>query len=286
MKPYYHKMKAGNFGDDLNAELWEKALPGLAGISSHEWLIGIGTILDHRVDKLTGKKLVMGSGYRPGVDNKPKMDETLDIQFVRGPLTVKALGLPSEKAITDPAVIVPDFMNFTPSPGRAPVGFAPHVHSLKFLDIEAFCKSAGIKFIDTRLPPEKFIPELKSVDRLITEAMHGAITADAFGIPWVRVKFLSWQTESESVADFKWSDWGQSMQIETQAAHQAKPLVYRNRGRNLINKFLQPANCIRFKKMIRACSNPVFSVSDAELRKDKRNRIHGILEKITNSDNG
>lgn len=283
MKPYYHKMKAGNFGDDLNAELWAKAIPSLDSLSSHEWLIGIGTILDDRVDKLSGNKLVLGSGYRPGENNKPKQDETLDIRFVRGPLTAKELDLPAQIAITDPAVIVPEYMDFPASNDRAEVGFAPHVHSLKFLDIESFCKESGIKFIDTRLPPDKFIPELKSVDRLITEAMHGAITADAFGIPWARVKFLSWQTESETVADFKWSDWGESMNLQTNSIHRANPLVYRKRGRNLINKLLQPANSRRFKKMIQACQRNAFSVSEPEIREQKREEIREILTSLSNS---
>jgi succinoglycan biosynthesis protein ExoV len=43
---------------------------------------------------------------------------------------------------------------------------------------------------------------------IITEAMHGAIIADAFRIPWIPVR------THQEILDFKWKDWTSSVCVE------------------------------------------------------------------------
>jgi succinoglycan biosynthesis protein ExoV len=50
-----------NFGDSLNPWLWEKLLPGALDQDSSEILVGIGTLLNHKLPR-TGHKHVFGSG--------------------------------------------------------------------------------------------------------------------------------------------------------------------------------------------------------------------------------
>ena len=54
---------------------------------------------------------------------------------------------------------------------------------------------------------EAVVGEIIRCDVLLTEAMHGAIIADAYRIPWAPVKTNS------SILDFKWLDWCASLEV-------------------------------------------------------------------------
>jgi succinoglycan biosynthesis protein ExoV len=86
MKVFYHHAAGGNVGDDLNAVLWQHLLPELDTIDSAEWLVGIGTILDERLNSLEGRKIIVGSGLRPGA-RLPAFSGDVRFASVRGKLT-------------------------------------------------------------------------------------------------------------------------------------------------------------------------------------------------------
>ena len=65
-----------------------------------------------------------------------------------------------------------------------------------------------MKLVDPRQSVETFVREIISCDRVVCEAMHGAILADAYGIPWAPVQVYSHTTE------FKWRDWGGSLELK------------------------------------------------------------------------
>lgn len=92
MKIFYYKSRNGNFGDDLNNWLWPQLIPNLQEINHADWLIGIGTILDGRIDSLEGKKIIAGAGYRPSKLGKPSMINSKLIG-VRGLLSCEHLSL-------------------------------------------------------------------------------------------------------------------------------------------------------------------------------------------------
>lgn len=66
--------------------------------------------------------------------------------------------------------------------------FMPHVGSLDFFDWEAICNKLNINFIDPRENPLTVLTNIRASEKIITEAMHGAIVADSFRIPWIATK--------------------------------------------------------------------------------------------------
>ena len=74
----------------------------------------------------------------------------------------------------------------------------------------ALCDDLSIGFIDPRGQPDAVLGALGRTDVLITEAMHGAIVADALRIPWVPVR------TREGINSFKWDDWCGSLSLEYQ----------------------------------------------------------------------
>ena len=62
MKLFYWNERP-NFGDELNPWLWSRLLPpGTIDDDPSTWLVGIGTVLNHRVPKAE-KVLFFGTGY-------------------------------------------------------------------------------------------------------------------------------------------------------------------------------------------------------------------------------
>lgn len=202
MRIFYYQMEGGNVGDDLNASLWEHLIPDMADRRYPDWLIGIGTILNKRLDALQGSKVVMGSGYRPGLEWKPAGD--LVFAAVRGSGTVEALGLSKSIACCDPGFLIDQLY---PASDRGTLtGLVPHVYSELWSNISPDALDAGLEVISPRLPVGEFVARLSRCSRVFCESMHAAIFADALRIPWARVQICSHYYERPEVADFKWQD--------------------------------------------------------------------------------
>lgn len=217
MNLYAFKAPHGNFGDDLNGWLWPRVFGSDMVRSPHTTFIGIGSILDSRLERLNGPKVVFGSGIR-STRNPPSRTDSLRIRFVRGPISASVIGH-GTAAITDPAILVGPLVDGTAASGGRAIGFMPHYHSLKAIDWERLCGDAGFVFIDPRESVERTIAALRGCERIVTEAMHGAIVADALRIPWHRVSVLAWRTEGFDVASLKWLDWGLSAGVDVTPTH-------------------------------------------------------------------
>ncbi|GAC15094.1 polysaccharide pyruvyl transferase family protein [Aliiglaciecola lipolytica] len=210
MKLYYFKAEGGNVGDDLNAWLWPKVIGEVLDDDDSHLIIGVGTLLNHRIPEAK-QYTVLSSGV--GYGSAPPLDKgEWNFVALRGPKSQKAVNTSDVKCLLDGAYLMPHY--FKPEIKKQyPVAYIPHVDSVIFGQWQKVCDLAGIKFIDPRWSVEKFISELNKCEKVLTEAMHGAILADAYNVPWHPVKAYDY------INDFKWQDWAQSLELEVSFSH-------------------------------------------------------------------
>ena len=225
---YYHQDPQRNFGDDLNPWLWQRLLPGqFSGTVAHDprargvvaddevLFVGIGTLINTRVP--TGpRKVVFGSGA--GYGDVPRLDATWDIRFVRGSVTARLLGIDRSLAVTDPAVLIRT-VELPPVERADHVAYMPHCASARAADWHAITASAGLQFIDPQWTVPDVLAAIRRCRMLVTEALHGAIVADALRVPWLAV------ASSPALLDVKWHDWCGSLGLEYTPAR--VPAVWR-----------------------------------------------------------
>lgn len=216
MKIFYHKDDNGNIGDDLNRFIWEKLLPiEFNGYYYHtpkqnkatcddSLFVGIGTLLDQNIPKKV-PKLIFSSGT--GYGESPLIDSSWNIYCVRGPLTAKRLGLPLSKAITDGAALTPKITEKLYKKTYK-YSFIPHITTHIHQNYNKVCDELDINYLPPCLEASIFLEELQKSEIIITEAMHGAILADSFRIPWIPV------TTHSGINEFKWQDWCLSINLE------------------------------------------------------------------------
>jgi len=205
---HYCHTETGNFGDDLNPWLWERLAPELCDPAAPGLFVGIGTLLSHDLPR-EPIKFVFGSGC--GYKAPPRLDDRWKIYAVRGPLTAARLGVDPTRAVTDPALLVRRVA--PPPPGkRHRVSFMPHHKSLDRADWRDLCARCGLHFIDPREPVEGVLGAVRESELLLAEAMHGAVIADAFRVPWIPVRMYS------QFLEFKWLDWTRSVGVECKFA--------------------------------------------------------------------
>ena len=78
MKLFYYQDDMANFGDDLNDWLWPKIIPNILDNDESHLLLGIGSILNHKLP-FAKKYTVLGSGW--GYGKAPNIDENWNIIF-------------------------------------------------------------------------------------------------------------------------------------------------------------------------------------------------------------
>ncbi len=200
---YRHPSGVTNYGDELNLYLWDKLLPQEGSRLRPDLIfLGIGTLLN---DKLApGPKLVFGAGA--GYGPPPKVDGSWDIRFVRGKLTARALGVSEALALGDPAAIL-GMMHQKAAAPTYPVSYMPRFTNADAVRAWAAVAGSSVHFIDPRWQPERVTDEIAASELLLSEALHGAVVADALRIPWVPIA-------SGAEHDFKWQDWLSTLDME------------------------------------------------------------------------
>lgn len=209
MKLYYfkHSEDIRNFGDDINAWLWEKFMPGIFDDNHDTIFMGIGTILNKKNQPKAKHTIVFGSGA--GYGELPAIDKTWRIYCVRGPLSAQQIGLSPDLAITDPAVLVNKFIKALKASKKYRFSYMPHLLQARQggNSWEKVCRFLGINYIDPQWPVEKVLSLIADTECLLSEALHGAIVADSLRVPWIPIK------TNERIYSFKWHDWCSSMGI-------------------------------------------------------------------------
>jgi succinoglycan biosynthesis protein ExoV len=188
-----------NFGDDLNMYLWPKLLT----LAINEYLpdsrfYGIGSILGAHMSPAS-HYVVFGAGA--GYTGQPTFPSPTKTYFVRGPLTARSIG--NVPYITDPGILVRRF--FKKADPIYPVSFMPRWNSMGSEFEEQFRKT-GFHLIDPRQDVVTVMEAIASTGLLLTEALHGAICADAIRVPWISIR-------AQDHSDFKWYDWCGSMNM-------------------------------------------------------------------------
>lgn len=219
MKLTFYRGDVPNFGDELNAFMWDRLLPpGFLDEDGRELFVGIGSIIwDSYPDAASDKaiKHVMGSGYG-GYTAAPDMtDGSWDVVWIRGPLTAQRLGLDPALAITDAAVLL-RAIDLPPPAAPAGPAFMPHFQSIDRGNWQRVCELAGVTYLDPRRDPLELIAQIRAASVLITEAMHGAIVADALRVPFIAM------TPTHPNHRYKWDDWAKSVDLPMQAI---KPIL-------------------------------------------------------------
>jgi succinoglycan biosynthesis protein ExoV len=194
-----------NFGDALNYWIWPKLFPGQTD-GDDALLLGIGTVLSTDVPEHPSRKFVLGAGA--GNDPLPRVTDEWTFLGVRGPRTAAKFSLPSEVVITDSALLLRAHLSVA-SKRRHAVSFMPHIISAYSEEWPDIANQVGLHYIDPRNPIDQVLLDIRESELLLTEAMHGAIVADAFRVPWIRV-----QSGERHAPTFKWLDWTESLGIE------------------------------------------------------------------------
>jgi succinoglycan biosynthesis protein ExoV len=193
-------------------------------------------------------KLVAGAGYG-GYQKPATLDARWLIHWVRGPRTALRLGLPASRGLGDPAMLLPLAGWHGTCAGTA-IGFMPHFESLAHGAWGDAATAAGIELIDPRGNPAGIIAAIGRCRLLLSEAMHGAIVADALRVPWVALRPLA------PVHRAKWGDWADALGVEVVfqplAASSLSEWLYASgvgawhRGRRMLRLASPSLECCRF----------------------------------------
>jgi succinoglycan biosynthesis protein ExoV len=212
MKLFYYNgkqqsIKTGNFGDDLNPWIWNRLIPDLLDDNGKTIFVGIGTLLNEHLP--LAQKIIFGSGV--GYGTPPRVEDSWHLYFVRGQLSAKALEISTDSALTDSAILVRHLYQ-TSEKKLYKAAYMPHFTEVVYNGQawQELCHSLNIHYIDPTAPVEQVLVEIDRSEVLYTEAMHGAIVADALRVPWVAVK-----TKAD-ILDFKWNDWLSNLQVPYQ----------------------------------------------------------------------
>lgn len=204
MKLTYFQGREPNFGDELNSFMWNELLPpGFLDDDSSNLFVGIGSILTDEYPS-SPRKYVFGSGYGGYTAAPDVFDGTWHVSWVRGPQTAKRLGLCPSLAITDAAVLLRE-TDLPPPAHHVGAAFMPHFESVDRGNWSQVCELAGVTYLDPRRDPRELISQIRGASVVVTEAMHGAIVADALRTPFIAV------TPLHVSHRYKWEDWSQSV---------------------------------------------------------------------------
>ncbi len=183
-----------NFGDNLNSELVRlisgqtpKLVNNRFGNLEKETIyMAIGSVLGWATEETE----VWGAGFISDSDFVTDIPTPKRIHAVRGPETRNILitkGIRCPEIFGDPALLMPRFYN-PKLEKKYKISVIPH--AIDRVLIPELTKSfPNAHFIDVTQDVYKFIDEVIKSEYIISSALHGCITAYAYGVPYEHQKF-------------------------------------------------------------------------------------------------
>ncbi len=205
MRLHYYYLQP-NFGDSLNTWLWERLLPGRWDPDDGVLFSGIGTLI-HRVMPRARRWIVFTSGAGYGPAPADFGGKGWEVVAVRGPLTAQVLRLPPRASVSDGALLLAGLEEFAPPESGSGVIFVPHHQAKPDGDWAEACLRAGVELVNPLDDSRRVIERIRGARLVLADAMHAAIVADAFRVPWVPL------VSSPRISAFKWLDWTLSMEV-------------------------------------------------------------------------
>lgn len=132
------------------------------------------------------------------------------IYWVRGPLTTQLMGLPDHLAVGDAGYLIRqcDIFDTYHTDERSGIVFMPHfTAATSAVGLRYACEGLGIRYIDPGGAETEILAAIAGAKVLVTEALHGAVIADALRTPWIAVK------SSDDIFEFKWRDFCTSIGV-------------------------------------------------------------------------
>ena len=224
--------------DALGYELSPRTRPDATVLNPGRCLIVIGSLLnDYDLPPLGPSIDVWGCGWK-GIYPSRATLATLRIHAVRGPHTIARLGLPAGTPLGDPVLLLPRLtMRLIPPHGRTVVVphisrarllpasqrrrltgcdelVSPHVIQTQRLGRAGWLRSVlglGKTWLRQGQPPRtpwSAVERIAGADFVLTGSLHGAILAQAYGVPW--------SAYHDGYIDHpaKWLDWAAFLGIE------------------------------------------------------------------------
>ena len=193
-----------NFGDALAPVIVRailgRDLPRAENGESYATLISLGSVL--HVAGHFEEHLIWGTGFEPAY-GKLKFRK-LNVAAVRGPMTQKVAGV-STVPWGDPALLMPRIVQREPT-ANGGIILVPHHTSYRW------ARYLPMKVVNPLDHWSRVLDEILDAKFVWCEAMHAAILATAFGVPWAW-----WQGRHGGRASFKWADWFGSIGVEPRA---------------------------------------------------------------------
>ncbi len=201
-----------NFGDMIGQELVEHLLGcklPLAKGGDSAVLLGPGSIIGC-CDRFASS-VVWGSGIDPHYSNVSLDLSKIVFLAVRGPKTRSFLNL-DIPVLGDPGFLLPRIYPQTPSDG--PISVVVHHSTCKRRLREFLFDPYRTKYriIDPRRDWRAVVNEICQSKFVFCQSLHGAIVAEAYGVPWAW-----WKGFHGRVAGFKWEDWFASISVAPKA---------------------------------------------------------------------
>jgi pyruvyltransferase len=128
------------------------------------------------------KPVIWGTGAMGPLPNLGFLDH-VDIALLRGPMTAALLNR-NDREFGDPGLLINEVLGEAPPRGDH-IAVVPHMHFADDPEIRAVVAAdPRLRFVDVRDPdPMAVVREIASAAHVISQSLHGLITADAFGIP-------------------------------------------------------------------------------------------------------